>query len=268
MKSSKAAKHQAATVVSMEQHMKGNIRMDQHRGRSQSAPKRRAEPPSVAEIINSGDPFSVLGPHEISPGQWEIRAILPDADAVTVLDRDGQTVLSTMERMPPDGLLVASLRASGRPDYRLRIERQGCPEIRHDAYSFGAFLSHDDLMRISDPTSDAVYTKLGAHFLDLGGIQGFLFTVWAPNARRVSVVGDFNSWDGRCHHAGSALQVRDHWPSRKSSRSQGGSHRLCRGAPARNRFRSQRGTYIRLAGYGLDDIAVGAEPPQGADVDL
>ncbi|QRM30979.1 1,4-alpha-glucan branching protein GlgB [Microvirga sp. VF16] len=173
--------------------------MDQHRGGSQSAPKRRAEPPSVAEIINSGDPFSVLGPHEISPGQWEIRAILPDADAVTVLDRDGQTVLSTMERMPPDGLLVASLRASGRPDYRLRIERQGYPEIRHDAYSFGAFLSHDDLMRISDPTSDAVYTKLGAHFLDLGGIQGFLFTVWAPNARRVSVVGDFNSWDGRCH---------------------------------------------------------------------
>src|SRR3712207_6700880 len=60
-------------------------------------------------------------------------------------------------------------------------------------------LSHDDLMRISDPTSDAAYTKLGAHHLDLGGIQGFLFTVWAPNARRVSVVGDFNGWDGRCH---------------------------------------------------------------------
>jgi 1,4-alpha-glucan branching enzyme len=54
-------------------------------------------------------------------------------------------------------------------------------------------------MRISDPTSDAVYMKLGAHHLDLGGIEGFLFTVWAPNARRVSVVGDFNSWDGRCH---------------------------------------------------------------------
>src|SRR3712207_4148236 len=60
-------------------------------------------------------------------------------------------------------------------------------------------LSHDDLMRISDPSSDAVYTKLGAHHLDLGGIAGFLFTVWAPNARRVSVVGDFNAWDGRRH---------------------------------------------------------------------
>jgi 1,4-alpha-glucan branching enzyme len=179
--------------------MKGDIRMDQRRRGSQSAPPRPAEPPPVAEIVNSGDPFSVLGPHEISPGLWEIRAILPDADAVTVLDRDGETVLGVMERTPPDGLLVASFRASGRPDYRLRIERQGATEIRHDAYSFGTFLSHDDLLRIGDPTSDAVYTKLGAHFLDLGGIQGFLFTVWAPNARRVSVVGDFNSWDGRCH---------------------------------------------------------------------
>jgi 1,4-alpha-glucan branching enzyme len=179
--------------------MKGDIRMDQRRRGSQSAPPRPAEPPPVAEIVNSGDPFSVLGPHEISPGLWEIRAILPDADAVTVLDRDGETVLGVMERTPPDGLLVASFRASGRPDYRLRIERQGATEIRHDAYSFGTFLSHDDLLRIGDPTSDAVYTKLGAHFLDLGGIQGFLFTVWAPNARRVSVLGSFNSWDGRCH---------------------------------------------------------------------
>ncbi|WP_154661153.1 1,4-alpha-glucan branching protein GlgB [Microvirga lotononidis] len=179
--------------------MKGDDRMDQHRRGSQSASPRPAEPPSVAEIVNSGDPFSVLGPHEISPGQWEIRAIVPDVDAVTVLDRDGQTVLAPMERMPPDGLLVASFHASERPDYRLRIERHSIVEIRHDPYSFGTFLSHDDLVRIGDPTSDAVYTKLGAHFLDLGGIQGFLFTVWAPNARRVSVVGDFNSWDGRCH---------------------------------------------------------------------
>jgi 1,4-alpha-glucan branching enzyme len=175
------------------------MRMDHHHGGSRSAPKRPVEPPSVAEIVNSGDPFSILGPHEVSPGLWEIRAIVPEADNVAVLDRNGEAVLATMERMPPDGLLVASFSAPERPDYRLRIERQGNTAIRHDAYSFGTFLSHDDLMRIGDPASDAVYSKLGAHFLDLGGIQGFLFTVWAPNARRVSVVGDFNSWDGRCH---------------------------------------------------------------------
>jgi 1,4-alpha-glucan branching enzyme len=173
--------------------------MDQHRGGSQSAATRHAEPHSVAEIVNSGDPFSVLGPHEISPGQWQIRAILPDADAAAVLHRDGETVLASMDRRLAEGLFVGTLSASQRPDYRLRIERQGRTEIRHDPYSFGAFLSRDDLMNISDPASDAVYTKLGAHYLDLGGVEGFLFTVWAPNARRVSVVGDFNSWDGRCH---------------------------------------------------------------------
>lgn len=173
--------------------------MDQYGRGAQVAATRLAEPPSVAEIVHSGDPFGALGPHEVSPGHWQVRAILPDADVVSVVDRDGQTVLGTMDRLAPDGLLVASFQASERPDYRLRIERQGGTEIRHDPYSFGTFLSHDDLMRISDPASDAAYTKLGAHFLDLGGIRGFLFTVWAPNARRVSVVGAFNNWDGRCH---------------------------------------------------------------------
>ncbi len=173
--------------------------MDQHRRGSQSAAKRPAEPPSVAEIINSGDPFAVLGPHEVGPGRWEIRVIRPDADTITLVGRDGETVLGSMERRLPEGYFVGSVGASERPDYRLRVERHDGSEIHHDPYSFGAFLSHDDLTRIGDPTSDAVYKKLGAHFLDLGGIQGFLFTVWAPNARRVSVVGDFNGWDGRRH---------------------------------------------------------------------
>ena len=173
--------------------------MDQHRSGSQSAAVLPAEPQTVAEIVNSGDPFSVLGPHEVSPGCWEIRAILPEADAAAILDRDGVTVLAPMERRLPDGFFVGTLTASERPDYRLRIERQGRAEIRHDVYSFGTFLSHDDLMQVSDPASDAVYSKLGAHHRDLGGIQGFLFAVWAPNARRVSVVGDFNDWDGRRH---------------------------------------------------------------------
>ncbi|WP_425493235.1 1,4-alpha-glucan branching protein GlgB [Microvirga zambiensis] len=179
--------------------MKGVAGMDQHRRGPQGAGKRRAEPPSVAEIVNSGDPFATLGPHEVGPGRWEIRIIRPDANEVTLLDRDGETVLGTMERRLPEGYFVGSVSATDRPDYRLRIERPDGSEIQHDPYSFGSFLTHDDLMRIGDSTSDAVYTKLGAHFLDLGGIAGFLFTVWAPNARRVSVVGDFNGWDGRRH---------------------------------------------------------------------
>ncbi|WP_193557311.1 1,4-alpha-glucan branching protein GlgB [Microvirga pakistanensis] len=173
--------------------------MAQRRGELQNVTESSFAPRTVSDIIALGDPFSVLGPHEIAPGIWEIRAIIPDADAVTLLDRDGRTALTTMEKRHPDGLFVGTLSTFERPDYRLQIERQGHTEIRHDPYSFGTFLSHDDLMRLRTSGSDAVYTKLGAHHLDLGGIQGFLFTVWAPNARRVSVVGEFNNWDGRCH---------------------------------------------------------------------
>src|ERR687889_432191 len=139
--------------------MKGNARMDQHRGGAQSATTRPAEPHSVADIVNSGDPFSILGPHETAPGQWEIRAILPDADTATVVDRDGEAVLASMEKRLAGGLFVGTLSASQRPDYRLRIERQGHVEIRHDPYSFGTLLSRDDLMNINDPGGDAVYTK-------------------------------------------------------------------------------------------------------------
>ncbi len=173
--------------------------MAQRRGGSQNVMERSVEPQTVADIIASGDPFAVLGPHEVTPGTWEIRAIIPDADGITLLDRDGQTVLAPMEKRLPEGLFVGVLSASERPDYRLRVQRQGHVEIQHDPYSFGTFLSHDDLMQIRNPGSDAAYTKLGAHHQDLGGIQGFLFAVWAPNARRVSVVGEFNNWDGRRH---------------------------------------------------------------------
>ncbi|MET0530010.1 MAG: 1,4-alpha-glucan branching protein GlgB [Microvirga sp.] len=173
--------------------------MAQRRGASQSAKMRSAEPHSVSDIIASGDPFSVLGPHEVSPGIWEVRAILPWVEAASIVGRDGETVLASMEKRLPEGYFVGTFQSAERPDYRLRIQRQDGFEIRHDPYSFGTFLSQDDLMRLRDPGSDAVYTKLGAHHLDLGGIQGYLFTVWAPNAHRISIVGDFNNWDGRCH---------------------------------------------------------------------
>jgi len=173
--------------------------MAQRRGGSQSVRERSVEPQSVADILASGDPFSVLGPHEVSPGTWEIRAILPGADRGTVVGRDGRLPLCQMERRWDDDLFVGTVSASEKPDYRLRVEFGDHVEVRHDPYSFGTFLSSQDIAQLRDPSSDATYRKLGAHHLDLGGIEGFLFAVWAPNARRVSVVGDFNAWDGRCH---------------------------------------------------------------------
>src|SRR5690349_5173119 len=132
--------------------------MAQRRGASQSAKSRSVEPHSVSDTIASGDPFSVLGPHEVSPGLWEVRAILPSAETASVVSRDGETVLADMEKRQVEGFFVGTFQCAERPDYRLRIEWQGGVEIRHDPYSFGTFLSHDDLMRLRDPGSDAVYT--------------------------------------------------------------------------------------------------------------
>jgi len=163
-------------------------------------PDRVGVPPeAIAAILQArhGDPFAVLGPHQVRTGEWEIRALLPEAEAVEVLSPDGATVLGAMMRRHEAGFFVASVRADDRPFYRLRIKTPHGETLRYDPYSFGPILSGEDLRQIRDVGSDAHYRLLGAHQVDVGGIQGFRFTVWAPTARRVSVVGDFNRWDGR-----------------------------------------------------------------------
>ena len=113
--------------------------------------------------------------------------LLPEAEAVEILSPDGATVLGAMARRHEAGFFVGSLRADDRPFYRLRIKTPHGETLRYDPYSFGPILSGDDLRQIRDVGSDAHYRLLGAHQVDVGGIQGFRFTVWAPTARRVSV---------------------------------------------------------------------------------
>ncbi len=146
-----------------------------------------------------GDPFAVLGPHEVAPGSWEIRAMLPEARSAAVVARQTDAVLAPMERVHESGFFVARLASSGRPDYRLRIETAIGMEIREDPYRFPPILSEDDLYLIGEGTQRLLYTKLGAQSRVVEGVKGFAVAVWAPNARRVSVVGDFNAWDGRRH---------------------------------------------------------------------
>ncbi|MGO4571841.1 1,4-alpha-glucan branching protein GlgB [Microvirga sp. 2TAF3] len=153
---------------------------------------------ALIQIVEHGDPFSVLGPHEVSSGHWEIRAFLPEADTVSLVAPDGRTILAPMEKNG-EGLFIASLAASERPDYRFRLENHGHAEIRHDPYRFGPVLTPEEVEQLREPGSDAVYAKLGAQRRNVEGVDGFAFAVWAPNARRVSVVGDFNNWDGRRH---------------------------------------------------------------------
>ncbi len=169
--------------------------------RPRKAPAPSVHPDAVAAIVRAdhGDPFGVLGPHEVSPGVWEIRAMVPEARKVAVVGIGDERELAEMERVEDAGFFVGRMEAGNRPNYRLKVETGYGTEIRHDPYRFWALLSHEDVSRIREVGGDQVYCKLGAHRMTLDGVAGFGFAVWAPNARRVSVVGDFNAWDGRRH---------------------------------------------------------------------
>ncbi len=171
-------------------------RADKSRGRIE-----RLAPEAVEAIVHGQhrDPFAVLGPHPVGDGLWEIRAMVPHAHAVDVLSWSSDAVLATMERRHDAGFFAAQVRAEERPGYRLRVQGPGGVEVRHDPYSYGPIISDQDLTRIRDVGSDAPYRVLGAHQATIGDVQGFLFAVWAPTARQISIVGDFNAWDGRAH---------------------------------------------------------------------
>jgi 1,4-alpha-glucan branching enzyme len=144
------------------------------------------------------DPFSVLGPH-VENGRLVVRAILPAADAVSVV-RAGQGPVE-MTRRHPAGIYEADI--PGETDvvpYKLRVTYPGgyVADIE-DPYRFGRILSDYDLYLFGQGKHTRIYDKLGAHLLDVGAVTGVHFAVWAPNAARVSVVGDFNGWDGRVH---------------------------------------------------------------------
>ncbi|GEP11563.1 1,4-alpha-glucan branching protein GlgB [Methylobacterium gnaphalii] len=156
-------------------------------------------PDAIAAVMgaNHGDPFAILGPHKVAEGRWEIRAILPEAKSATLLV-GGRRV--PFEKLHPDGFFVASIESPGRPLYELAIELwDGSERNRYDPYSFGSSLNQHDIDALREIGSNVTYRVLGAHQLRQDGTDGFRFAVWAPNARKVSVVGDFNEWDGRRH---------------------------------------------------------------------
>ncbi len=142
-----------------------------------------------------GDPFSVLGIHAAGDG-FVVRALVPGAERVEVVALNGR-VMARLECRHPAGLFEGTM--PRRTRYVLRARRGGDQWRFDDPFAYGPVLGQMDDWLIGEGTHAALYDRLGAHRIEHEGTTGVHFAVWAPNARRVSVVGDFNAWDGRRH---------------------------------------------------------------------
>ncbi|MFO8140971.1 MAG: 1,4-alpha-glucan branching enzyme, partial [Marinobacter sp.] len=144
-----------------------------------------------------GNPFSVLGIHQTAGGMV-LRVYVPGALGVDVLDSEDSNLRCSLRSIQIPGLF-AGLVPHAAP-YRLRIRwPDGVIQETEDPYSFGLLLGELDIYLVGEGTHREIGHCLGAQPTEVDGIEGVRFAVWAPNAQRVSVVGDFNSWDGRRH---------------------------------------------------------------------
>ena len=157
-----------------------------------------------------GDPFGVLGPHPGPSGVVTVRAFLPEAREAVLIPRDSSGPTQALSPIHSAGLWEAVCTAAWPFVYRLRIiDAQGHGYEIEDPYRFPPTLTGYDLHLAGEGTHYRLYERLGSHPMRLADVDGTLFAVWAPNARRVSVVGDWNGWDGRRHpmrlHPGNGI---------------------------------------------------------------
>ncbi len=143
-----------------------------------------------------GDPFAVLGPHRVSSGTV-IRTFIPDADSVQVVGRANGLALGELTRVDDAGFWSGTVTEA--VPYRLRVARGDVVSDVDDAYSFAPLLGDIDIYLLGEGRHRDFSRVFGAHVEQIDGVSGVSFVVWAPNARRVSVVGSFNRWDGRIH---------------------------------------------------------------------
>jgi 1,4-alpha-glucan branching enzyme len=156
------------------------------------------DPGAIDALVRGrlGDPFSVLGPHRGKHGTV-IRTFQPGAKAVEIAPLKNEDTAEKLEPIHPSGVFGGEVIDPGQ--YVLRVQWPETVQETEDPYSFGTLLGDVDLHLINEGSHRQLGDTLGAQVMEQGGISGVRFAVWAPNARRVSVVGDFNGWDGRRH---------------------------------------------------------------------
>jgi len=156
----------------------------------------------INKIITSchWDPFQVLGYHEINDKNkvtTVIRTFLPEASEIEVVYDDYS---QKMDKIHPDGFFEVVLYKNKAKDYKFKIKNSSDHTwFLNDPYKFNSVLTDFDLHLLSEGNHYKSYKKLGAHIIEHEGVKGVLFALWAPNAKRVSVIGNFNHWDGRCN---------------------------------------------------------------------
>ena len=164
-------------------------------------------PPSAIEALLEGthaDPFSLLGAHAGPAGTF-LRTILPGAEEAEAFTLDGVS-LGMLDRVDPRGLFEGwHSGAPGPVRYRCSVGRHDW--LVTDPYSFGPVLGPVDDLLIAQGTHLRLFDKLGAHLIEHEGAEGVHFAVWAPNARNVSLVGDFNDWDAARHPMRRRLDI-------------------------------------------------------------
>ncbi len=162
----------------------------------------------VESLVNGtyhGDPFAVLGQHQGT--DWDgnqylyVRTFQPQAKRIELIRLDTNQNLGEMRRVHPNGLFQMDLlNEETFFPYLFKITLYNDEHYEaHDVYRFIPVLGELDLYLYGEGNHLQIYDKLGAHLITHQGVQGVNFAVWAPNAKRVSVVGLFNDWDGRRH---------------------------------------------------------------------
>ncbi len=158
------------------------------------------KPPAgaIAALLDGShtDPFSLLGVHEGPEGLFA-RTWIPGAETAEAFDLAGVS-LGTLDRVDDEGLFEGAIAGTRQP-VRYHATGGGAIWSLADPYSFGPVLGPVDDVLMAEGTHLRLSDKMGAHPIRHEGADGIHFAVWAPNARRVSLVGDFNDWDGRRH---------------------------------------------------------------------
>jgi 1,4-alpha-glucan branching enzyme len=157
--------------------------------------------PVVNQLIKGihADVFAVLGMHPHVSGQRQVTVFLPGALAVEVITPGTQRSLGELMRIHEEGLFSGVVPRKRQLRYRLRVTYPDAVLVRDDPYRFPSLLDPTDLYLFSNGTQEQCWRFLGANPRVHDDVEGVLFAVWAPNARRVSLVCDANHWDGRVH---------------------------------------------------------------------